>query len=52
MSVLSGSFGIRCDNATLWTETTCTYLEVPQVDFGKLQPTALADVALAVGIGV
>lgn len=39
---------IWCENATLLTGTEWTYLKVPQVDFGKLQPSEFADlVALA-----
>jgi type III restriction enzyme len=43
---------IWCENATLLTDTTWTYVKVPQVEFGKLQPTVLADVALAFGISL
>jgi type III restriction enzyme len=41
---------IWCENATLLTEVTWSYLKVPQVEFGKLQPTVLADVAAVFGI--
>lgn len=41
---------IWCENATLLTDTTWAYVKVPQVEFGKLQPTVLADVALVFGI--
>jgi type III restriction enzyme len=40
---------IWCENATLLTETTWAYVKVPQIEFGKLQPTSFADVALAFG---
>jgi type III restriction enzyme len=40
---------IWCENATLLTDTTWAYVKVPQVEFGKLQPTSLADVVLAFG---
>ncbi len=32
---------IWCENATLLTETTWTYVEIPQVEFGKLDATVL-----------
>ena len=41
---------IWCENATLLTETTWTYVKVPQVEFGELQPTSLSDVAIAFGL--
>jgi len=41
---------IWCENATLLTDTTWAYVKVPQVEFGKLEPSVLADVALAFGI--
>ena len=43
---------IWCENATLLTETTWAYVKVPQVEFGKLQPTSLSDVSLAFGTAV
>ena len=41
---------IWCENATLLTETTWTYVKVPQKNFADLQPTSLADVTLAFGV--
>lgn len=38
---------IWCENATLLTETTWMYFKVPQIEFGKLQPTVLNDSVLA-----
>ena len=38
---------IWCENATLLTGTTWLYFKVPQVEFGKLQPTVLSDAVLA-----
>jgi type III restriction enzyme len=38
---------IWCENATLLTEVTWSYVKVPQVEFGKLQPTVLADALIA-----
>lgn len=38
---------IWCENATLLTGTTWTYVKVPQVEFGKLQPTLLSEAVLA-----
>jgi len=43
---------IWCENATLLTGVTWLYLKVPQVEFGKLQPQALADVMLAFSVPV
>jgi len=40
---------IWCENATLLTDITWTYVKVPQVEFGKLQPGELADVSLTFG---
>jgi type III restriction enzyme len=37
---------IWCENATLLTETTWSYVKVPQVEFGKLQPTVWSDAAV------
>jgi type III restriction enzyme len=34
---------IWCENATLLTEVSWTYMKVPQVEFGKLQPNLLSD---------
>lgn len=52
LTVLFGSFGSWCENATSLTDLTWSHLKVLQVEFGKLEPTALADVALAFGINV
>lgn len=41
---------IWCENATLLTETTWSYVKVPQKDYTDLQPTSLADVTLAFGV--
>jgi type III restriction enzyme len=41
---------IWCENATLLTDMTWTYFKVPQVEFGKLQPTLLSDVVLAFSV--
>lgn len=38
-----------CENATLLTETTWQYVKVPQLEFEKLQPTELSEVAIAFG---
>ncbi len=38
-----------CENATFLTETTWQYVKVPQLEFEKLQPTELAEVAIAFG---
>ena len=40
---------IRCENATLLTDTVWSYIKARQKGFGDLQPTDLADVALAFG---
>jgi type III restriction enzyme len=40
---------IWCENATLLTEVTWSYVKVPQVEFGKLEPSELADVSLSFG---
>jgi hypothetical protein len=40
---------IWCENAILLTDTVWSYIKVPQKGFGDLQPTDLADVALAFG---
>jgi type III restriction enzyme len=41
---------IWCENATLLTDVAWSYVKVPQVEFGKLQATDLADVVLAFGV--
>lgn len=41
---------IWCENATLLTGITWSYIKVPQVEFGRLQPNELSDVALAFGV--
>jgi len=41
---------IWCENATLLTGVAWSYVKVPQVEFGKLQATELADVVLAFGV--
>jgi type III restriction enzyme len=41
---------IWCENATLLTGVPWSYVKVPQVEFGKLQATNLADVVLAFGV--
>jgi type III restriction enzyme len=41
---------IWCENATLLTGTPWIYVKVPQVEFGKLQTTELADVVIAFGV--
>ena len=41
---------IWCENATLLTGIAWSYVKVPQVEFGKLQATELADVVLAFGV--
>jgi type III restriction enzyme len=38
---------IWCENATLLTEVTWSYVKIPQVEFGKLQPTVLSDALIA-----
>ncbi len=40
---------IWCENATLLTDTTWSYVKVPQVEFGKLQPTVWSDAAVVFG---
>ncbi len=43
---------IWCENATLLTDVTWSYVKIPQVEFGKLQPTAWSDaVVVFVSIG-
>lgn len=42
---------IWCENATLLTDVTWSYLKVPQVEFGKLQPTVWSDAVVAFGAG-
>lgn len=41
---------IWCENATLLTESPWHYVKVPQVEFGKLQPSDLDDVVVAFGV--
>jgi type III restriction enzyme len=43
---------IWCENATLLTGTSWHYAKIPQIEFGKLQPSDLADVVIAFGIVV
>lgn len=40
---------IWCENATLLTGTPWHYVKVPQIDFGKLQASDLADITIAFG---
>jgi len=40
---------IWCENATLLTETTWTYVKIPQVEFGKLDTTVLSDAVVVFG---
>jgi type III restriction enzyme len=40
---------IWCENATLLTGVSWAYVKVPQIEFGKLQPKELADVAFTLG---
>ena len=40
---------IWCENATLLTDVSWTYVKVPQVEFGKLEPTTLADAIIVFG---
>ena len=40
---------IWCENATLLTDVTWSYMKVPQVEFGKLQPHVLSDAVVAFG---
>ena len=40
---------IWCENATLLTERTWSYVKIPQVEFGKLQPTAFSDAVVVFG---
>jgi type III restriction enzyme len=40
---------IWCENATLLTDVTWTYMKVPQVEFGKLEPTMVADADVVFG---
>ena len=37
---------IWCENATLLTDITWAYVKIPQVEFGKLQPTVWSDAAI------
>jgi type III restriction enzyme len=38
---------IWCENATILTEVTWSYVKVPQAEFAKLQPSTLADALIA-----
>jgi len=38
---------IWCENATLLTDVTWTYVKVPQAEFGKLNPSVLSDALIA-----
>ena len=40
---------IWCENATLLTDVTWSYMKVPQLVFGKLQPQALSDTVVVFG---
>jgi type III restriction enzyme len=40
---------IWCENATLLTETTWTYVKIPQVEFGKLNASVLSDAVVVFG---
>ena len=40
---------IWCENATLLTDVPWSYVKVPQVEFGKLQPTDFSDAVVAFG---
>jgi len=40
---------IWCDNATLLTDTTWSYVKIPQVEFGKLQASVLCDAVVVFG---
>jgi len=40
---------IWCENATLLTDTTWSYVKIPQVEFGKLQPTIWSDAVVVFG---
>lgn len=40
---------IWCENATLLTDVQWSYMKVPQVEFGKLQPSVLSDALIAFG---
>jgi type III restriction enzyme len=42
---------IWCENATLLTDVMWSYVKVPQVEFGKLQPHALSDTVVVFGFG-
>jgi type III restriction enzyme len=42
---------IWCENATLLTDTTWSYIKVPQSEFNKLQPRELTDVRVAFSAG-
>ena len=38
---------IWCENATLLTDITWCYVKVPQIEYGKLQPSVLSDAVVA-----
>jgi len=40
---------IWCENATLLTDVQWSYMKVPQVEFGKLEPGVLSDAVVAFG---
>lgn len=40
---------IWCENATLLTDVQWSYMKVPQVEFGKLEPGLLSDAFVAFG---
>ncbi len=40
---------IWCENATLLTDVTWSYVKVPQAEFGKLQPTVWSDAVVVFG---
>ena len=42
---------IWCENATLLTDVTWTYVKIPQVEFGKLQPTVWSDAVVVFNAG-
>ncbi len=42
---------IWCENATLLTDVRWSYVKIPQIEFGKLQPTVWSDAAVVFGAG-
>ncbi len=40
---------IWCENVTLLTDTTWSYVKIPQVEFGKLQASVLSDAVIVFG---